>query len=267
MIKNIKISKKAIQIVVLTLIAILSITVFTKVSTSPNFYNSTIETLDDKKITVVELTAATAAASIAVSAIPGDATTPIANQIAQLSSYLLIVICAIFLEKILLTLSGYIMFSIIIPISCLFLIIYLYKRNDYLKKLVTKLITFGLIIVMIVPVSVQVSKIIDKTLNTQEMFETAKIEFNDLNEETNAGTGFLDKVSDKISLGVDKAKKILSDFVDAIAALIITACIIPIGMIFVLVWIIKMLFGINIKLPSQKKRQNKTIIQQTNPIE
>ena len=38
-------------------------------------------------------------------AVPGDATTPIANQVSELSSYLLLVTGVILLEKILLTLE------------------------------------------------------------------------------------------------------------------------------------------------------------------
>ncbi len=49
-----------------------------------------MEALEEKKITVMEMTAAVAASSIAVAAIPGDATTPLADQIAELGSYLMI---------------------------------------------------------------------------------------------------------------------------------------------------------------------------------
>ncbi len=56
-----------------------------------------------KKTTALELTAAATAASAAITLIPGDAGTPIADKLADLSSYFLIVVCAIYLEKI----SGY----------------------------------------------------------------------------------------------------------------------------------------------------------------
>ena len=62
-----------------------------------------IQSLDDKKTTALELTAAATAASAAITLIPGDAGTPIADKLADLSSYFLIVVCAIYLEKYLVT--------------------------------------------------------------------------------------------------------------------------------------------------------------------
>ena len=67
----------------------------------------------------MELTAASAAASAAITLIPGDVATPIASELADLSSKFVIVICAIYVEKYLLTITGYVTFAILIPISCI----------------------------------------------------------------------------------------------------------------------------------------------------
>mgnify|MGYP000240661576 CR=1 FL=1 len=74
-----------------------------------------MEALEEKKITVMEMTAAVAASSIAVAAIPGDATTPLADQIAELGSYLMIAAGAVMLEKFLLAITGHAAFSLLIP--------------------------------------------------------------------------------------------------------------------------------------------------------
>lgn len=66
-----------------------------------------IQSLDDKKTTALELTAAATAASAAITLIPGDIGTPIADKLADLSSYFLIVVCAIYLENIWLPLRGW----------------------------------------------------------------------------------------------------------------------------------------------------------------
>lgn len=50
--------------------------------------------------------------------IPGDATTPIADQIMELSGYLLIVVCVLVLEKALLTVCGFLAFKIFVPAVC-----------------------------------------------------------------------------------------------------------------------------------------------------
>lgn len=124
----------------------------------------------------MELTAATAATSTAIAALPSDATTPLANKIMGLSSYLLIIVGVIFLEKILLTLTGYVAFSWLIPISCLIYGIYLFVKNDVLRNLAIKLSIFGIAIFIVVPISVKVSNLIENTYETtiNQTIEEAK---------------------------------------------------------------------------------------------
>ena len=78
-------------------IAILSFFVIAGVTSNVEFNAKTIQSLDEKKTTVMELTAASTAASAAITLIPGDVGTPIADKLADLSGYFLIVLCAIYL--------------------------------------------------------------------------------------------------------------------------------------------------------------------------
>lgn len=55
-----------------------------------------------------------------------------------------------------------------------------------------------------------------------------------------------DKVVKKVSELPGQAKKALSIFIDAVAVLVITTCIIPIAVVFFFIWIIKLLFGLNL---------------------
>ena len=119
----------------LLVVAILSMTVVSKVATSPESYQSTIKSIDEKKAAVMGVTATAAVTSTALAMIPGESTTPIANQIMDLSSYLLIVVCALVLEKSLLTVAGYLAFNFLIPIACLLLGIYVFVKKDMLKMI------------------------------------------------------------------------------------------------------------------------------------
>ena len=92
--------KKYIYIVIWLLIGILSFTVLEKYASAPESHQTTIASLDEKKATVLELTAATTATSALITLIPGDVGTPIAEKVADLSGYLLIVLCAIFWKNI-----------------------------------------------------------------------------------------------------------------------------------------------------------------------
>ena len=107
--------KKIAAVLAILAVMILSMSVFSKVASDPSNHEKTIEALDEKKSDVLKLTAATAAASTALAAIPGDATTPVANKLADLTSYFLVILMVVFLEKYLVTLTGYAAFSVLIP--------------------------------------------------------------------------------------------------------------------------------------------------------
>lgn len=283
--------KRIIWIVVLLIIELVSIFPVSKVTTSQEFHTKSIQSLDEKKMTVMELTAATAGAATALALIPSDATTPLANQIARLSSYLLIVIGAIFLEKILLTLTGYITFTFLIPIACLLFAIYLFIKKDVLKNLAIKLTLFGIVIFLVVPVSVQVSNLIEDTYQNSinETIENAKntnidIETNK-DEKTKENKNWWESVVSNVTEGIsnigdtvsgwlNKGKQMLSNFIDAIAVLLITSCVIPIIVLIFFMWIIKIIFGISIpnikntKLNKDMKKQqtdNSKEVSTTNP--
>jgi len=117
---------KSICLVLLVVLALLSVFLLAKTASSPENYVSTVKSIDEKKATVMAVTATAATASTILAAIPGDATTPIANQIMEISSYLMIVVCALVLEKSLLTVVGYLSFKILIPIACVLFGIYIF---------------------------------------------------------------------------------------------------------------------------------------------
>ena len=63
--------KKIAAVLAILVVMILSMSVFSKVASDPSNHEKTIEVLDEKKSDVLKLTAATAAASTALAAIPG----------------------------------------------------------------------------------------------------------------------------------------------------------------------------------------------------
>lgn len=264
--------KRLITTIVLILVALISMFGISKITSSADFHKNTIKSLDDKKLTVIELTAATAGTATAIAALPSDSTTPIANQIMDLSSYLLIVVGVIFLEKIMLTLTGNVAFAVIIPIACVLYCIYMYLQKDVLKNLAIKLAAFGLVIFMVVPISVKVSDFIELTYKDtiNETIEAAQNLYKEVEETekdskqeeveqgiwgtiTSTVTDAISSISDGVSKLIEKGKNVLSKFIDAIAILLITTCVIPIAVLFFIIWIIKIIFGVNIPVKDIKK--------------
>lgn len=233
-------------------------------------YKNLITVLDEKKSNVLGLTAAMSAASIAITAIPGDIATPIANQLTNLSGYLLAILSIIFLEKYLLTIIGYIAFKYIIPGICILLIIWIFNNNETLYKATIKITIFVIAALVVIPISVKLSQMIDETYQNS-INETIEVANSDIEiqekqevvvEKEDQNKSWYEKIADKFSETVEnvknnisisttevanKLKEKLNNFIEATAVMIVTSCLIPIATLLLMYWLVKTLFGVDFK--------------------
>ena len=193
--------KKLAWVAVALVIMVLSMTVVSKAASNPENHKKTIEALDEKKADILKLTATSAAASTAIAAIPGDATTPIANKLTDLTSYFLIILVVIFLEKYLVTLTGYATFSILIPAACVLFAAGIGFNRTVLKILAAKIAAFGLVIFMIIPFSMNVSAMIEKTYEStmEETVKEAQDITNEIEKNTDSEGNIIEKALSKIN--------------------------------------------------------------------
>ena len=280
--------KKCTLFLTWLLIGILSFTVIGKYAAAPESHQATITSLDEKKNTVMELTMATTATSAVITLLPGDIGTPIAEKVADLSGYLLIVLCAIFLEKYLVTITGYAAFKIFIPAACVLFATNLFARNQSLDRLARKLLIFGICIFLVVPASVKASDLIEHTYQaqidaaleeakgTEQLLENSveaeaadnasesSISGNQTSQQTAENSNLWQKAKDALSGAkesvasvvenvtisseelVQKVETSLSHFVEAVAVMLITSCVIPMLVLFVFFWLIKILVDVDL---------------------
>lgn len=276
--------KKILFALIPIVIALLSFFVIARFTSSTEFNAKTIQSLDDKKTTVMELAAASTAASVAITLIPGDVGTPIANKLADLSSYFLIVFSAIYLEKYLVTITGYAAFKILVPIACVFFSGYLLWRKEILRVVAQKFLLFGLAVYLVIPASVKVADMIETTYasSIESTIETAKQTTDEIESETgesgqvddkssneksqsdsdsdskeNAGgffSGLFNKVQEGVSTATANVENVLNNFIEALAILLVTSCLIPILVLIFFVWLVKMLLGLNIDIPTSVRK-------------
>ena len=276
--------KKILFALIPIVIALLSFFVIARFTSSTEFNAKTIQSLDDKKTTVMELAAASTAASAAITLIPGDVGTPIANKLADLSSYFLIVLCAIYLEKYLVTITGYAAFKILVPIACVFFSGYLLWRKEILRVVAQKFLLFGLAVYLVIPASVKVADMIETTYasSIESTIETAKQTTDEIESETgesgqvddkssneksqsdsdsdskeNAGgffSGLFNKVQEGVSTATANVENVLNNFIEGLAILLVTSCLIPIVVVIFFVWLVKMLLGLNIDIPTSVRK-------------
>ena len=271
-------NKKVLISIVAIVVALVSFFYLGKKCSDPTTFSNIISILDNKKANVMGLTASTSAASIAITAIPDDIGTPIATQLADLSGYLLIILTVIYLEKYLLTVIGFGVFRIIIPVACVLFVAYqLYPQNFSLKKVSMKIGIFGIALMLLIPTSVTISHMIDETYqqsinetlnNTNQEIEIenqpqVQEEKQDLKWYEKIYNVFSDAVEDvketitsSTSGAIEKAKNMLSNFIEATAVMIVTSCIIPLLTVLVFLWLTKTILGIEIKKPNLIEMKN-----------
>ncbi len=237
--------KKILFALIPIVIALLSLFVIARFTSSTEFNAKTIQSLDDKKTTVMELAAASTAASAAITLIPGDVGTPIA--------------CVFF--------SGYLLW-----------------RKEILRVVAQKFLLFGLAVYLVIPASVKVADMIETTYasSIESTIETAKQTTDEIESETgesgqvddkssneksqsdsdsdskeNAGgffSGLFNKVQEGVSTATANVENVLNNFIEALAILLVTSCLIPILVLIFFVWLVKMLLGLNIDIPTSVRK-------------
>ena len=256
---------RGIVVVVLALAIVLSCTFVGQKLTDPATYAHTIEVLDRNRTTVLGLSAASAAASAAVSTLPDDMCSSIAEQLSEFTSWFMVILGFIYLEKYLLTILGAAACYVLFPVGCgAFLIDCFFPKNS-LKTFGARLVILGLVLTLVIPGSVWISdqihavysESIEITVESANAVSDNLFGETDV-EETEGKTTVIDKAKELLSnmtgsaaKVIEQFKNVLNRFIEAIAVMIVTTCLIPVLVILFFVWVVKTLFNIPIVVPTQ----------------
>lgn len=266
------------RILIYVLMIVLSVTVISDKLSSPEFHSETIRVLEEQKADALALNVAITVASTALSAIPDDTATPIADKLAGLSLPMFMIVTFIYLEIFLLTSLGWIASSLLFPASCLLGIGYVLCRRDVMMIWSKKLLIFSLALAFLIPISTAVTSHVENTFSetvNQKLHAAYHVidaaESEEEEENTNAFLSFFSNLGDSVaSLGnsftslVDRAKNMLGTVVDAVAVLLITSCVIPVVTLILLLKAVKFVLNIDISVrylvlsPSKGKQKMKT---------
>jgi len=251
----------------LALTVILSCTVIGNKLTDPASYAHTIEVLDRNRTTVLELTAASAAASAAVSALPDDICSPLAQEISEFTTCFMLILSVIYLEKYLLTILGAAACYLLIPAGCSALLVNCFFPKGTLKSIGIKLVVFGAAVLLVIPTSVWVSDRINAIYSDSieiTMESASAVSENLIGEIADEGEenttvideakALLGDLSGSVAGVVEQFKNLLNRFIEATAVMIVTTCLIPILVIVFFVWIVKTLFNVQIILPAHQPK-------------
>ena len=248
--------KKLVKILIsllLILFAVVSYVPVARMCDNSELNRSLVTSIDEKTSTVLKLTSAAAIASAGISAIPGDTATPIAEKLADLTGYFLIVLSVLYTEKALLTLLGAAAFKVLIPAACAagLLGVWFWGKG---KLLARKLALFALVIAVAIPASLLISDVIydnysgriDATLSSSDELNEQTAPLAEASDDTSIIGTILNRLSETATSLSGKAGDLLNQYVESVAILIVTSCILPCLGLVCIFFLIKMLFGVDV---------------------
>lgn len=232
-------------------------------------WSGTIEVIDAKKNNVLALTTSTIALSAAISALPDDTGTPVAEQLTQLSGNLGIVLAVLYLEKYLLTILGFLSLGVLGPAAFVLLAISLLAHGRLstghtLFILGIRLLLIGVIAIAVVPASVWVTQRIDETYQisiSQEESEGSAEESKPTDSESQENKNFWDSIAsgaaqlvsnlkDGIKSVTDGVVEQVTNLIEGAIVMIVTSCLVPLLVLAVFLWMGHSLMGIDVSAPT-----------------
>lgn len=261
-------------IVALVVLALLSGFVARPHFADTKTWDSTIEVIDQKKGNVLALTTSCVALSAGITALPGDTGTPVAEQLAQLSGNLGIVLAVLYLEKYLLTILWSVGLGILIPFALVLFAASLgihgrWSTSAVLRRVATRVLVVAMIGMALVPASVWVSQKVDETYQVSieqaeqkatsaadasssksEKKSKVKTDKNVLEQLTEGASSLLTSVTDSAKSMTDEVVQQVTDLIEGVIVMIVTSCVIPLLVLAAFLWLGHVLLGVDISGPT-----------------
>ena len=262
-------------IVALVVLALLSGFVARPHFADTKTWDSTIEVIDQKKGNVLALTTSCVALSAGITALPGDTGTPVAEQLAQLSGNLGIVLAVLYLEKYLLTILWSVGLGILIPFALVLFAVSLgihgrWSTSAVLRRVATRVLVVAVIGMALVPASVWVSQKVDETYRVsieqaqQKAADAADSDSskaskkktesteskNVLEQLADGASGLVTSVTSGAKQMTDEIVQQVTDLIEGVIVMIVTSCVIPLLVLAAFLWLGHTLLGIDISGPA-----------------
>lgn len=201
----------------------------------------------------------------------------ISKALVNLGGCFILLFAAIYLEKLLISIGGYAAFRVLIPIGLILIAGFVLSRRDYFRAFGTKLISIGLVLCLLVPSSVWVSNMVDKTHDMSKQqaieeiveetnliesgIEESKVTDSAAAEEAGGASSILGKIKEGGASAIGKIKEggstalasvkevpekmnnLLDYLIEEIAYLFVSLCAIPIIVLILLIVFLKSLLG------------------------
>lgn len=266
-------SKWVLNLLIPVLIAVLSFFVLSEKIPQTQFVQTSLESVEKSKTTVMEFAGATLATSLAISALPDDFASPLAESLADMNKYFIFILIVLFVERLILMQGIKVSFLAIIPIGCLLYAFGYAIRREFFINFGKKIGLLGLALVLVIPCSTHVTnyvgkeylEYVDETIqDTQKGSDTInEIVLSEDTEQT-----IFEKLSGAFKTAIQGVKDLLQYFnnmikkcMNSIAIMIITTFLLPLINLFFFKWLLAELFQIKFAVPDVAAYRRKKDVQ------
>ena len=256
------------NILILILIGVFSFFVITSWLPDRGFIKDSIESVEESSNTVMKFSAATLSTSLAISALPDDFATPLADSLADMNIYFIAILVMLHFEQLLIRYGVKLAYAIAIPAACGIGILSILLKKDLLKGIAARVAVLGLAVALVVPCSTHITNYVaaDLTAYVENTIADTEDGADKLNEAMDGGTEeqtIFEKLSDLFQTAINDMSNLLTHFqntirkcMNSIAILILTNCLMPIVNFFILKWILKETFHIAIPMPQMRRKRH-----------
>ena len=221
---------------------------------------STVESIEKSNETIRNFSGATIATSLAITALPDDFATPLAETLVDMNTYFIFIFAVLFVEKLIVVEGVKLAFIYIIPAACALYIAYVLVGKDQLKAFAVKLVILGLAVVFVIPFSTHFAEKVcaDYLVYVDETIDETTSGAEKVNEIMVSGEeeSIFDKLSEAFKTAIQGITDLLTYFenvikkcVNAIAIMIVTTFVVPMLILLLFRWLLNGLFGWNIPRP------------------
>jgi hypothetical protein len=266
--KKIILNRKMVLSVVTVALVLVSFFPLAGFFSSDGFTGNLQRNLDKKNAVAITAFTAATAASVAVSLLPGDIGNAISGKLADMAGFFMLVTGAVMLEKVILALSGYAVFKIIIPLSLLIFFFYVWTFKKSLFSMSLKCFAFGAAVMVAVPLSLTASNLVEAKFYaddiSREIAETERCaaeidgavreiggeserrKWYDIPGKIADGIKNLaSKIGQTAKAALESGQTALRDLAGALTRMVITVCVIPLLTVTGFGMFVKAIFGIN----------------------
>ncbi|MCR5273002.1 MAG: hypothetical protein K6E13_08465 [Lachnospiraceae bacterium] len=245
--------KKITAVCIAIFIAVLSAGVLSKWIPQRSFCTKAEMSLEETNERVVAFSASTLAMSVAITLLPDDYATPLADSLADMNKYFILILGIVFLEKLLVTQGIPLVFLYVVPILCVMFVGYYLTGKEFIKNIAIKILILTVAVVIVVPCSTRISDFlcadgmayVDETISDAEKGSDKVDEITESSNDDN----FFDKIANAFQTVIkgvedlfDYFKDIVKKCIYSIAILIVASCVIPVLTFMLFVWLLNQLF-------------------------